>query len=126
MKYKLIAKVNPLKREDPKKWYASPVNPGRLTVKDFARTIASRSSALPRSDIEDVLDSFLEELSVVLTTGMSVKLGEFGTMRLILQSGAADTHDEFDSSKIKGVKVAFTPGTELKNHINNIVFEEEK
>ncbi|MDR0560551.1 MAG: hypothetical protein LBG92_10300 [Prevotellaceae bacterium] len=73
MKYRLIAKANPLNREAPKKWYASP------------------------------------------------KLGEFGTVRLILQSGGVDTSDEFNSSKIKGVKIVFTPGSELKSQLHNSV-----
>ena len=31
MKFKLIEKVNPLKKEDPKKWYASPIYADKVT-----------------------------------------------------------------------------------------------
>jgi hypothetical protein len=37
MKFKLVEKANPLKRDDPKKWYASPVYRDKVTQKQLAR-----------------------------------------------------------------------------------------
>jgi predicted histone-like DNA-binding protein len=125
MKYKVIQKGNPQKPDDPKKQYASPVNAGRFTVRDFAKEIAGRSS-LTRGDVENVLNNFLDELPTFLKLGLSVKLGDFGTMRLTLSSEGVEEGQPFTASKIKGVKVIFTPGTELKESLKNISFEEEK
>jgi len=123
MKYRVIERVNPAKKEDKRKQYASPVNAGNLTIKDLAKEIAGRSS-LTRGDIENVLANFLDELPNYLKIGMSVKLGEFGTMRLNLKSEGVEQGKKFDASKIKGVKIIFTPSSELKKSLDDITFEE--
>jgi predicted histone-like DNA-binding protein len=125
MKYKVVKKANPQQPDAPKKQYASPVNAGRFTVKNFATEIAGRSS-LTRGDIENVLTNFLDELPTFLKLGLSVKLGNFGTMRLTLSSEGVEDGQPFTASKIKGVKVIFTPGTELKESLKDITFEEVK
>jgi predicted histone-like DNA-binding protein len=124
MKYKTVKRFNPQKREE-EKWYANAVNAGRFTVKDFAKEIAGRSS-LTRGDIENVLNNFLDELPTFLKVGMSIKLGDFGTVRLTLSSEGTALPEEFNASKIKGVKVVFTPSAELKRQLENITFEEAK
>jgi hypothetical protein len=61
MKYKLIQRKNP---QDPKAdglFYASAVNEGKFSLRDFAKEIEGRSS-LTRSDILNVLKNFLDEL----------------------------------------------------------------
>jgi predicted histone-like DNA-binding protein len=125
MKYKLIQKPNPVNPAAPRKWYASPVNAGKLTIKDFAAEIAGRSS-LTRGDIENVLTNFLEELPVFLKLGLSIKLGDFGTIRLNLTSEGVDTKEEFTVAQIKGVRTIFTPSPELKESLKSTPFEETK
>jgi len=123
MKYKIVEKGDPRNPDKEKKQYASPVNAGNLTIKDLAKDIAGRSS-LTRGDIENVLANFLDELPNYLKIGMSVKLGEFGTMRLSLKSEGVEHDKKFDASKIKGVKIIFTPSSELKKSLDDITFEE--
>jgi predicted histone-like DNA-binding protein len=124
MKYKLIQIANPLHRDEPKKVYAKPVYSGRFTHKQLAKEIAGRSS-LTRGDIENVLTNFIDELPTYLKMGLSVKLGDFGTLRLNFSSEGVDSADDFNTSKIKGVRVVFTPSTELKQSLNDITFEED-
>ncbi|MDR2065643.1 MAG: HU family DNA-binding protein [Prevotellaceae bacterium] len=125
MKYRVIEKGNPSNPEAPKKQYASAVNAGKFTVKQFAKEIAGRSS-LTRGDIENVLTNFIDELPTFLKLGLSVKLGDFGTLRLNLVSEGVDAGKKFTADSIKGVKVIFTAGSELKESLGNITFEEEK
>jgi predicted histone-like DNA-binding protein len=121
MKFKLIEKGNPQQPTAPKKWYPSAVNAGKFTIKDFAKEIAGRSS-LTRGDIENVLSNFLEELPTFLKLGMSVQLGEFGTVRLNLSGEGAETPAAFNISTI-AAKVIFTPSVEMKNDLKDIKFE---
>jgi len=123
MKFKVVEKGNPSKPDEKRKQYASAVNAGNLSIKDLAKEIAGRSS-LTRGDIENVLANFLDELPNYLKIGMSVKLGEFGTMRLSLKSEGVEQGKKFDASKIKGVKIIFTPSSELKKSLDDITFEE--
>jgi predicted histone-like DNA-binding protein len=125
MKYKIIERKNPQTPQVQGKFYANAVNAGKLTVKDFAKEIAGRSS-LTRGDIENVLNNFLDELPTFLKLGLSVKLGEFGTVRLSLNSEGADTPQEFKTDLIKGVKVIFTPSADLKEGLKDIKYEEAK
>jgi predicted histone-like DNA-binding protein len=126
MKFKLVERKNPQTPQAQGKFYANAVNAGKFTLKDFAKEIAGRSS-LTRGDIENVLSNFMEELPTFLKLGMSIKLGEFGTMRLSLSSTGADTPDAFNAQhNIKGAKIIFTPSSELKENLKDIVFEEEK
>ncbi len=122
MKYKLVQRVKPSDPLAPKKWYANPVNAGRFTVKDFAKEIAGRSS-LTRGDVENVLNNFLDQLPVFLRIGMSVQLGDFGTMRLSLSSEGVDDPDSFVSANIKGTRIIFTPSSELKKGLQGIRFD---
>ncbi|MDR1602262.1 MAG: HU family DNA-binding protein [Tannerella sp.] len=125
MKFRVVEKGNPGNPSAPKKKYANAVNAGKLGIKDFAKEIAGRSS-LTRGDIENVLNNFIDELPTFLKLGLSVKLGEFGTLRLSPISEGVDADKEFTAANIKGVKVIFTPGIELKESLRDIRFEEEK
>ena len=111
MKIKMVQRKNPQKKSEVK-YYASPVNAGKKTLRDIAKDIAGRSS-LTRGDIENVLTNFMECLPSYLRDGFSVQLGEFGTMRLTLSSEGALNEKAFKTETIKP-RVTFTPGVELK------------
>jgi len=125
MKYRIIERNNPQQPAASKKQYASPVNAGKFDIKDFAKEIAGRSS-LSRGDIENVLNNFVDELPTFLKLGLSVKLGDFGTLRLNLQSDGVEQGQKFSAAHIKGVKVIFTPGVDLKKSLAETAFEEVK
>jgi predicted histone-like DNA-binding protein len=125
MKYKLVEKRNPMKLGEPKKWYATGINTGKITIRDFSKEVAGRSS-LTRGDIENVLANFLDELPTFLKMGMSVQLGEFGSLRLTVSSEGVDDPKDFNANKIKGVRVVFMPSVELKAALEDIHFEEIK
>jgi predicted histone-like DNA-binding protein len=125
MKFTVQTRTNPRDPQGPKMKYAVAVNAGRITLKDFAREISGRSS-LTRGDIENVLSNFLDELPTFLKLGMSVQLGEFGTLRLSIASEAVDESTEFTVAQIKGVRVIFTPGVEFKEILRQISFEEAR
>jgi predicted histone-like DNA-binding protein len=124
MRFRLVKRVNPQKKEE-SKWYANPVNTGTYNIKDFSKDIEGRSS-LTRGDIENVLTNFTDEIPKLLKIGMSVKLGEFGTLRLTLSSEGTENKEDFNVYKIKGAKVIFTPSPELKSQLQKITLEEEK
>ena len=123
MKIKMVQRKNPQKKSEVK-YYASPVNAGKKTLRDIARDIAGRSS-LTRGDIENVLSNFMDCLPHYLRDGFSVQLGEFGTMRLTLSSEGAATVKAFKTETIKP-RVTFTPGVELKAALRENSYETVK
>jgi predicted histone-like DNA-binding protein len=123
MKYRLTKKANPQNRTE-EKWYATPVNDGRLTKTDIAKEIVA-ISALSRGDVSNTIENLLEVVPKYLLMGKSVSLGELGTLRLSFSSEGVKDPGEFNVGMIKGTKVIFTPSVELKNIIANIKFEKE-
>ena len=123
MKIKMVQRKNPQKKSEVK-YYASPVNAGKKTLRDIARDIAGRSS-LTRGDIENVLSNFMDCLPHYLRDGFSVQLGEFGTMRLTLSSEGAAMVKAFKTETIKP-RVTFTPGVELKSALRENSYETVK
>ena len=120
MKIKMVPRKNPQKKSEVK-YYASPINAGKKTLRDIAKDISGRSS-LTRGDIENVLTNFMECLPSYLRDGFSVQLGEFGTMRLTLSSEGAANEKSFKTETIKP-RVTFTPGVELKNGLRDNLYE---
>ena len=123
MKIKMVSRKNPQKKSEVK-YYASPINAGKKTLRDIAKDIAGRSS-LTRGDIENVLTNFMECLPSYLRDGFSVQLGEFGTVRLTLSSEGALDEKAFKTETIKP-RVTFTPSVELKAGLRDNSYETPK
>jgi predicted histone-like DNA-binding protein len=123
MKYKLIQRVNPVKREE-KKWYANPVNDGKVNENELAKEISALSS-LSRGDVSNVIANMIDAIPKYLLMGKSVSLGELGTLRLSLSSKGVEKPEEFHVGMIGKVKVIFTPSVSLKDEIKKVKFEKE-
>ncbi|GAB6393748.1 MAG: DsbA family protein/DNA-binding protein [Bacteroidales bacterium] len=124
MKYRLLQRKNPQQPTAPQKYYASAVNEGPFSLKEFAREIEGRSS-LTRGDIENVLDNFVAECPTFLMLGYSLPLGDLGTLRLSLQSDGVAEPKDFNVSHIRKVNVVFTPSVEFKEALKRIHLELE-
>ena len=121
MKYKMIERKNPQNRTEAK-WYAAPVNAGKITKSDLTKEIVNISS-LSRGDVSSVIENLIDILPKYLLMGKSVNLGELGTLRVSFSSEGVANENEFNASKIKGVKIVFTPGVELKKELGSMRFE---
>jgi predicted histone-like DNA-binding protein len=121
MKYKLTKRTNPLDRTE-EKWYASPINDGKVTKTDLAKELVGMSS-LSRGDVSNVIENLLEVIPKYLLMGKSVSLGELGSLRLSFSSEGVEKPEEFTVGMIRGARVLFTPSVELKNSIANMKFE---
>ncbi|WP_423128663.1 HU family DNA-binding protein [Gaoshiqia sp. Z1-71] len=121
MKYKLIERANPQDR-DQKKWYASPVNEGKITKSDLAKDIVGASS-LSRGDVSNAIENLIDTMPKYLLMGKSINLGEFGTLRISFSSEGVEAPEQFNTNKISRVKVIFTPSIEFKAALDRIKFE---
>jgi predicted histone-like DNA-binding protein len=123
MKYKIIKRYNPLKRTEGK-WYAAPISDGRITQMELSREISALSS-LSRGDVSNVVENMLDIIPKYLLMGKSISLGELGTLRILFSSEGVENPEEFTVALIKGLKVFFTPGRELKKALQDIRYEKE-
>ncbi|GHT18475.1 hypothetical protein FACS189429_5070 [Bacteroidia bacterium] len=121
MKYKMIQRTNPQDRTKIK-WYASPVNEGKITQKSIAADIVELSS-LARGDVSNVIESLIDTMPKYLLMGKSVSLGDFGTLRLSFSSGGVDDPAKFNANMISSARVIFTPSTDFKAKLEKISYE---
>jgi predicted histone-like DNA-binding protein len=121
MKYKIIQRANPQDRTKTK-WYAVPVNDGKIGKSDLSKEIVN-ISALSRGDVSDVIESLLDVVPKYLLMGKSVNLGELGTMRVSFGSQGVDDPKKFHTNLISGVRIIFTPSSEFKEQLSRMHFE---
>ncbi len=122
MKLRAIRRKNPIRREDPEKYYLVQQSNGMVDLRMFAKEISARST-LVQGDVENVLSNFVELMPVFLQLGYSVQLGNFCTCRISVRSKAKDELVDLTAKDIKSVKVVFYPSRELKDQVKNIEFE---
>ena len=122
VKYTVTEKGNPLSPTEPKKWYANAKSAGDTTLRALGKEIAARSTVAP-ADTNAVLIALTEVLVEHLADGKIVRLGDFGAFQVSVGSAGAETKEKFNTSMIKTKKIAFRPGVDLKEMLNNLKFE---
>jgi predicted histone-like DNA-binding protein len=122
VKYTVSEKGNPLNPSQPKKWYANAKSAGDITLRALSKEIAARSTVSP-ADTQAVLVALTEALVQNLAEGKIVRLGDFGAFQASISSEGAETEAKFNASLIKGSKVVFRPGTDLKEMQKNLKYE---
>jgi predicted histone-like DNA-binding protein len=122
MKYKVLRRKNPQQPLLGGKYYAAPINDGKVSQKEIATEITGLSS-LARGDVSNVINSLIDTVPKYLLMGKSVSLGELGTLRLSFSSEGVDRPEDLKTSMISGVRVIFTPSTDLRKAIAGIHFE---
>lgn len=122
VKYVLTERGNPLKPEDPKKWYAHAKSAGEITLKQLSEDIAQRST-VNYADTLAVLEALTQVLSMRLSEGLIVRFSDFGSFQISVGSKGAETADKFTSSLITSKKVIFRPGVDIKTMLNNLTFQ---
>jgi predicted histone-like DNA-binding protein len=73
--------------------------------------------------VGNVINSVIDTVPKYLVMGKSVNLGELGTFRISFSSKGVDDPKDFTVDKISGIRVVFTPSTELRKKLDNIRFE---
>jgi predicted histone-like DNA-binding protein len=122
LSYRLIQKHNPADLTAPKKYYASAVKRSDVSLRDLSNEIAEIST-VSTVDTMAVIESLLQLIPRHVSQGDVIRLGDFGSFSVRLSSSGAETEDDFSSSLIKGLKLNFRPGKELKNQLDNVSFD---
>jgi predicted histone-like DNA-binding protein len=124
MKYKTISRKNPQNQEAAQKYYAQPVYTGEIGLKRIAAEIAELSSLSP-GDVYNVLVNFTGALPKYLKDGFKVRLGDFGIFKVSFSSEGVDEAKQAASAHIRGRKVLYVPGKDIKTSLEGMHFEME-
>ena len=124
IKFNVIPKKNPQKRDEPAKYYANIVGDGKTTLADLAK-YASSMSTVSKADILAVLESTFGKIAEDVADGKIVYVGEYFT----LQAGGSSTGEEDEkdvtSANIKSVKAVFRPGKMIKDALKLATFQKK-
>ncbi|TXF79428.1 HU family DNA-binding protein [Chryseobacterium sp.] len=124
--FTLSQKGNPGNPTAPKKFYANAKSSGEVTFRGLSKEIAAGSTTVSDTDVLAVLNDLSKALAHHLSEGKIVRFGSFGSFSLSLSSEGVENEDRFRKTMIKGAKVNFRPGVDLKEMLNNMTFEKEK
>ena len=105
IKYKVVPRRNPLKPEDPPRYYAQAIIGEKKSLNDLAARIA-KSTLAGKTDVHAVLLALTDEITVYLQEGHAVDLGDLCTFYPSIKSESADTAETFNGvSQITAKKV---------------------
>ncbi|MDR0982625.1 MAG: HU family DNA-binding protein [Culturomica sp.] len=124
--YVLTPKGNPGKPEAPKKFYAQAKAREELTFRNLSKEIAEGSTTVSDSDVMAVLNDLTKVLRRHLSNGEIVRFGNFGSFQIALTSEGVEEATKFNSSLIKGAKVTFRPGIDLREMLVTLQYEKLK
>ena len=124
-KYKTVARKKPGDPASTPKYYPSPVYSGNTTLRQLARKIAEIST-VSSIDTLAVLEALLQLLPEELIEGKIVKLGDFGTFRLMLRGEGKEDESEVSASSVKKASVYFRPSAVFSDIATKIKYEKAK
>ncbi|MFK2050648.1 HU family DNA-binding protein [Bacteroides fragilis] len=121
VKYSVIARKNPLKKDQPAKFYAQIQSNGEEDFKSMTRAVADRCT-VTGSDAKAVLDAFMTVMLQRLANGQIVRLTDLGSFRVSASSKGVETEKDFNAAKISKARIIFTPCKELKDMCKSLSF----
>ena len=124
--YVLAQKGKPGDPEAPKKFYAQAKARKEFTFRELSKEISEGSTTVSDTDVMAVLNDLIKVLKRHLEDGEIVRLGDFGAFQVSITGEGAETEEAFNSSLIKGGKILFRPGMDLKDMLLTLKYEKMK
>lgn len=116
-KYKLVLKKNPLRRDDPPKWYGIPMTGAAQSTKVMTRAATENTTTAP-VEMESSIELFGRYAVRQLHDGNAVRVGDLGTLRVTFKSeGVADINDYNPNTMLKEARVIFTPSKYFREQV---------
>ena len=125
-----VLRKNMLDKEKPDLYYALAKTSGEIDVDEIAERV-QRSSTVNWADVVCVLRALQTEMIESFKKGEVVRLGDLGSFYVTLRSSGASVPKDVKEGLIKGARVRFRPGKEIKDALKTLSFskfktEEEK
>ncbi|RRD88835.1 hypothetical protein EII33_11230 [Bacteroides heparinolyticus] len=112
--YKLVQRKNPLKKDEPAKWYATPNSAKPLSPKALTRAATANTTTAP-IELESAMELLAAFIPQQLQQGHTVNVPGMGSFRLTFKSDGVEDINKFNAGQmIKSPRIVFTPAKELK------------
>lgn len=123
IKFKVIQKGQPgVAGGGEKKYYASTVNEGELTIDGVTKQI-EKICTVSGADIRAVLYALVDVSIDALADSRIVRLGDLGSLRASISSEGKATEDEVNNGCIRGASVIFSPGSRIKTMLETAKYQ---
>lgn len=126
VKYNVVGRKNPQKPNEAPKFYANAKADGEISLKAIAKEVAAGSTTVSDTDMLATLNEITKVLIKHLANGKIVKFGDFGSFQITITSEGIEDEKKFTASHIKGNKIQFRPGTDLKEMLATVKYEKFK
>lgn len=124
-KFKVIKRGQPgVAGGGQKKFYASAVPDGELTLDDITREV-EKMCTVNGADIRAVLYAMVEVAADALADGTTLRLGEMGSLRMSLSSEGRDKEEDVNASAIRGSSIIFHPGPKLQTTLISMKYHKQ-
>lgn len=124
-------KIKAIERGEPgvtgggqKKFYASVVINGELTLEDLTKAI-EKICTVSGADIRAVLYALVDVSVDNLAKGTIVRLGDLGSLRISISSEGKAKAADINGDAVKNVSIIFTPGPRIKEMFRLAKFQKE-
>lgn len=124
IKYRLLEKGEPgVAGGGTKKWYASVVTDGEVSIDDLVKSI-EKFSALSEADIRGVIIALENVIQDALADSKIVRLEKLGSLYPSLSSeGTSSKVDFVAKTHIRRTKVNYRPGKRISDALNKAGFQ---
>lgn len=119
--YSLTQRKDPMKPDAPQKFYANAQVWAAVNERELTQMI-SRRCTLTRTDVVAVLTAMTEVMNEILLTGQSVRLANFGSFHISVQSDGVSNKEDFKSEHITCANIRFLPNRELRDNLRLLQF----
>lgn len=125
IKFKVIERGQPgVAGGGQKKFYASPVMDGEMTLADLTKAI-EKICTVSGADIRAVLYALVDVAVDSLADGTIVRLGDLGSLRVSISSEGKDKAQDVKADAIKNTSIIFTPGPRIKEMFETVKYQKE-
>lgn len=120
-----VLRKNMLDKEKPDLYYALAKSSGEIDIDEMAERI-QRSSTVNWADVVCVLRALQTEMIESFKKGEIVRLGNLGSFYVTLRSSGTLVLKDVKEGLIKGARVRFRPGKEIKNALKTLEYNKYK
>ncbi len=118
---KPVQRYNPVKPDEPKKWYPVQYTTKMVDETEVAELIAEETTLNPM-EAAMAIRQLRKVVQRLLLDGKSVKLGNWGTFNVTLNTEGVENQSELTANNVKRVNVNFQAGEELKTAMQKADF----
>lgn len=107
------------KLDKPKMYVIAPLRQQQVTFDKLLDEVSS-SCGVGRAQVKASVEGLLDRMFLFMDYGMSVRLGDFGTFKPVINVWAQSNIEDVGASNVRKRKIKFTPGKRFKTMLSDM------